>query len=461
MKNLSVIPRVAAILLLPAAFLQAAELPARRPNILHIHADDHRADGLNALGNKLLRTPNLDALVERGTTFSHCYTMGSMSGAVCQPSRTMMLTGKSWLRIPAAKVPLKDLDASTLLPRVIGAAGYQTFHVGKGGNEFTPGLQSFDQSILMDDHAPGQRRGSSERHADAVLKFLDERQKDKPFYVYVAPPVPHDPRVAAPEFHHFYDAKEVPLPAAFMPLHPFDNGDMQVRDEQLAPWPRTEADTKQQNADYYACVTGLDHHVGRIIERLRKEGQLENTIVIFSGDNGLSLGEHGLFGKQNLYEFGGMHVPLVIAGPGIPKGKTDAFVYLMDLLPTFADFAGAKTPEGVEGKSLVPIISGQKTKVREVLYTAYKACQRAVRDDRWKLMRYPLVNVTQLFDLQADPHELVNLADRPEHAAKAQEMVALLEREMRAYGDAAPLVVANPAPAKWEPPVQAGERQKK
>lgn len=452
MKILSVIPRVTAVLLLPVAGLQAAESPAKRPNILHIHADDHRADGLNALGNKLLRTPNLDALVERGTTFTHCYTMGSMSGAVCQPSRTMMLTGKSWLRIPAAKVPLKDLDASTFLPRVVGAAGYQTFHVGKGGNEFTPGLQSFDQSLRMDDHAPDQRRGSSERHADAVIKFLDEREKDKPFYVYLAPPVPHDPRVAAPEFHNFYDAKDVPLPAAFLPMHPFDNGEMQVRDEKLAPWPRTESDTKQQLADYYACVTGLDHHVGRIIERLRKEGQLENTIVVFSGDNGLSLGEHGLFGKQNLYEFGGMHVPLVIAGPGIPKGKKDAFVYLMDLLPTFADLAGAKTPEGVEGKSLVPLMMGKEAKVRDVLYTGYKTCQRAVRDDRWKLIRYPLVNMTQLFDLQADPHELVNLADRPEHAGKVQEMTALLEREMKAYGDAAPLVVANPAPAQWEPP---------
>jgi arylsulfatase A-like enzyme len=227
-----------------------------------------------------------------------------------------------------------------------------------------------------------------------------------------------------------------------------------VRDEQLAPWPRTVEDTKQQIADYYACVTGLDHHVGRIIERLRIEGQLESTIVVFSGDNGLSLGEHGLFGKQNLYEFGGMHVPLVIAGPGIPKGKTDALVYLMDLLPTFSELAGAKTPEGVEGKSLLPVIKGRESKVRDTLYTAYKNCQRAVRDERWKLIRYPLVNVTQLFDLSIDPLELENLSDKPEHADKLREMTSLLEKEMKTYGDAAPLVVADPAPAKWAPPAQ-------
>jgi arylsulfatase A-like enzyme len=200
--------------------------------------------------------------------------------------------------------------------------------------------------------------------------------------------------------------------------------------------------------------------VGRIIERLRKEGQLENTIVVFSGDNGLSLGEHGLFGKQNLYEFGGMHVPLVIAGPGIPKGKSDALVYLMDLLPTFSDLAGARTPGGVEGKSLVPVIKGTQLKVRDVLYTAYKTCQRAVRDQRWKLIRYPLVNVTQLFDLSVDSLELENLAEKPEHAAKVKEMTSILEKEMVKYRDAAPRVVPDPAPAKWWPPAQEEEPKK-
>jgi arylsulfatase A-like enzyme len=251
-----------------------------------------------------------------------------------------------------------------------------------------------------------------------------------------------------------YDPAKIPLPAAFMPQHPWDNGEMACRDELLAPWPRTPEDTKQQIADYYACVTGLDHHVGRIFAELKKSGQWDNTIIIFTGDNGLSLGEHGLFGKQNLYEFGGMHVPCVIAGPGIPKGRSDALIYLMDLFPTFAEFGGAKLPEGIEGQSIAPILHGEKTKVRDVLYTGYRECQRAVRDDRWKLIRYPLVDRTQLFDLAADPHELTNLADKPEHAAKLAEMTALLEKEMREYGDTAPLKVANPKPAEWTPPAK-------
>jgi arylsulfatase A-like enzyme len=458
MKRMSrLLSALIAIVCLVGAHSRAAA--ARQPNILHLHADDHRADGLHAFGNALLKTPNLDTLVERGMTFTHCYTMGSMIGAVCLPSRTMLLTGKSWLRIPNGRA--KDADASHSLAKMLSAAGYETFHVGKGGNEFTAGLNAFDTNLLMNDSTPELRRGSSERHADATLKFLKEREKEKPFYIYFAPPVPHDPRVAAPEFHKFYDPAAVPLPAAFLPQHPWDNGEMTVRDEMLAPWPRTPADTKQQLADYYACVTGLDHHIGRVFTQLKAMGEWENTLIIFTGDNGLSLGEHGLFGKQNLYEFGGMHVPCVIAGPGIPKGRSDALIYLMDLFPTFCDFGGAKIPEGVEGKSLVPILQGKESKLRDALYTAYRDCQRSVRDDRWKLIRYPLVDKTQLFDLQTDPHELTNLADDPKHAETLAGLTRLLQREMEHYADTTLLKVPNPKPAEWTPPVADPQPPKK
>jgi arylsulfatase A-like enzyme len=448
---------ISAGLMLLASSATATDGQPKKFNILHINADDHRADCLGAFGHPVVKTPNLDTLVASGLTFNHCYTMGSMVGAVCQPSRTMLLTGKSWLRIP--KPSEGDPDAS--LAKVMSHAGYETWHCGKGGNEYSTGLKAFDTNLTMDDHPVELRRGSSERHADAAIKFLQERKNDRPFYIYLAPPVPHDPRVAAPEFHKLYDPAKVPLLPAFMPLHPFNNGEMIVRDEKLAPWPRTPADTKQQLADYYACVTGLDHHLGRIFEQLKKSGQWENTIVIFTGDNGLSLGEHGLFGKQNLYEFGGMHVPCVIAGPGIRHGQSDAFVYLMDLFPTFAELGGAKIPEGVEGKSLVPIIKGEQPKVRDLLYTGYRNCQRSVRDERWKLIRYPLVNVTQLFDLQNDPHELNNLADKPEHATKLAEMMEKLKGEMKRNGDDCALVVPDPKPAKWTPPSGGGETKKK
>lgn len=454
---------LAVVMLSPVATLQADQ-----PNILHIHADDHRPDGLRALGNPLLQTPNLDGIVERGMTFTHCYTMGSMIGAVCTPSRTMMLTGRSWQRIPGAKGATANAkDPTTFLPRVIAAAGYQTWHMGKYGNGFPMGLREYDTSIADDarGNTPADDRAHcSERLADSTIKFLKRRgatKETKPFYIYIAPPVPHDPRAADPKFHKLYDPKKIPLSPAFMPQHPFDNGEMTVRDEKLAPWPRTPEDTRQQLADYYACITGLDHHIGRILAELKAEGQLEKTIIIFTGDNGLSMGEHGLFGKQNLYEFGGMHVPLVMAGPGIKKGKSEALVYLMDLFPTIADFANAKIPEGVEGKSLVPILSGQQTKVRDVLYTGYRNCQRAIRNDRWKLIRYPLVNRTQLFDLSVDPHELNDLSENPDQKEKAVEMTNLLEKEMANYADKVPLTVANPKSAEWSPPASGRKPKEK
>jgi arylsulfatase A-like enzyme len=441
---------LASLLLTPLALA----LAAAPPNILHIHADDHRADGARALGNPLLITPHLDSLAERGMTFTRCYTQGSMVGAVCTPSRTMLLTGRSWQRIPKAPAAAAGAkNPQTFLPRVMQAAGYQTMHMGKYGNGFPDGLAEFETTI-RDEGKEGDRAGCSQRLADKTIEYLKSRPttpESKPFYIYLAPPVPHDPRSAEPRFHAMYEAAKVTLSPAFMPQHPFDNGEMMVRDEKLAPWPRTGENTKQQLADYYACVTGLDHHIGRIFEQLKKGGQWENTIIIFSADNGLSMGEHGLFGKQNLYEFGGMHVPLIVAGPGIAKGRSDALVYLMDLFPTFAEFGGAKLPEGIDGKSIAPILTGKQTKVRDVLYTAYRHCMRSIRDDRWKLIRYPLVNVTQLFDLQTDPHELTNLATKPEHAAKVAELMEKLQAEMKRHDDNHPLTVANPKPPEWDP----------
>ena len=438
----------------------ATQAQARKyPNILHIHTDDHRPDGLHSLGNPLLITPNLDLLASTGMTFTHCYTMGSNVGAVSTPSRTMLLTGRSWKRIPGAPDATSNAnDPKTFLPRVIEAAGYQTWHMGKYGNGFPKGVKEFAKSII--DDANGQtpatdRAHCTQRLADSTIVFLKDREasnETRPFYIYIAPPVPHDPRSAEPQYQKLYDPAKIPLSPSFMPVHPFNNGDMTVRDETLAPWPRTPEDTKQQNADYYSCISGLDYNIGRIFEALKASGQWDNTIIIFSGDNGLSMGDHGLFGKQNLYEFGGMHVPLVIAGPGIVKGKSEAFVYLMDLFPTFAEFAGASIPSGVEGKSIVPILKGKKTKVRDLLYTAYRSCQRSIRDDRWKLIRYPLINRNQLFDLSVDPYELNNLAEKPNKKLKVAKMMTLLQNEMTSHADKDPLTISNPRTDVWTPP---------
>lgn len=435
-----------------------------RPNVILFLADDYRPDAIGALGNRHLKTPALDKLVERGMSFRCAYVMGAMEGAVCLPSRCMIQTGRSLFRLPkvnlrkgygefagAMKDKIEGRDWA-LLPRVLRAAGYETFHMGKRGNECVPALESYETNIMRDDPGPAERMNSSQAHADRVIQFLRGRKTDRPFFLYLAPPVPHDPRVAPKEFMDLYDPAKIPLPRAFLPVHPFDNGEMTVRDEQLAPWPRTPEVIRRHLADYYGTISCLDHHWGRIVECLKELRQADDTILIFAGDNGLSIGEHGLMGKQNVYEFGGMHVPLVVAGPGIRQGRSDAFVYLYDLFPTICELASTPIPTAADGQSLVPLLTGKAGKTRDFTFTAYKNVQRAVRDDRWKLIQYPQINRTQLFDLKKDLHELNDLADEPVQAAKLKEMLALLEKAQKEFDDDCPLTVANPKPAAWSPP---------
>jgi arylsulfatase A-like enzyme len=161
--------------------------------------------------------------------------------------------------------------------------------------------------------------------------------------------------------------------------------------------------------------------------------------VVFTSDQGLAVGgRHGLMGKQNLYEH--FKSPLILAGPSVPKGKSDALVYLFDLFPTLCDLTGTDVPKGVEGKSLVPVIAGKETKVREHLFAAYKDVQRMVRDGQWKLIWYPKAERFQLFDLRADPDEVNDLSANADHAAKLKDMRALLAREQKTWGDTAPLL---------------------
>lgn len=409
-----------------------------KPNVLFIVSDDQRWDTISALGNAEIKTPNLDALVKRGFVFSNAYCMGSMGGAVCTPSRTMIMSGRSLWRIPQ---PNAKTTTAPNLGQVFRDAGYATLFTGKRGNTFLAGNEAFETVVYDEtraDKAAG-RAGSSEFHADTAIKWLKQRKdgKDgKPFLIYFAPPVPHDPRVAPPEFMKMYAPEAVTLSKNFMPKHPFDNGELKVRDEMLAAHPRTEAEMKEHLAAYYSCISCLDHHVGRVLGTLRDLGQLENTLVIYTSDHGLAVGgRHGLMGKQNLYE----HVkpPLIFAGPRIPQGKSDALVYLFDLFPTLCDYAGIEAPKVCEGASLLPIARGLKAKVRDWLMGAYRGCQRMIRDERWKLLEYRADSGrnTQLFDLSSDPDELINLSADAKHAEQLARLRGMLAEARKQFGD--------------------------
>ncbi len=429
-----------AVFLLQMSCLAAAS----KPNVLFILADDFRPDCIAASGNPHIKTPNLDELARRGMSFSHAYTMGSMIGAVCTPSRTMILTGRSFFHAPGTNY--------SLWPKAMEAGGYETFHLGKKGNSFGPGMEAFQTCLYSGDlEADTHHEIASEKTADRVIGFLRTRKSPKPFFIYFAPPVPHDPRRAPREFMDLYAPEKIPLPARYEPVHPFNNGEMTVRDEMLAPHPRTPENVRKHLADYYACITCLDHHVGRILATLKEMNQLDNTIVIFTGDNGLSMGDHGLFGKQNLYEMGGMHVPLIMAGPKIPHGKSDAFIYLYDLFPTVCALTGTDIPPLVEGKNQASVVLGKTSKIRTKMFTLYKDVQRSVRNERWKLICYPQINYNQLFDLETDPNEMHNLWEDSRYSRKGKEMLALLKKTQKEVDDSCPLASQTPMDSHWSP----------
>ena len=420
-----------------------ARSQAKKPNILFVFTDDQRWDTIRALGNPEIQTPNLDKLVAEGFRFNNAYCMGAMVGAVCLPSRTMLATGRSLWRIPdepRAKTPPPGVP---LLPVLLNEAGYETFHSGKAGNACTFSNASFHTNI----ETRNRDANSATEHADNAIKFLRSHDGAKPFFIYLAPPVPHDPRLAPPEFMKMYDPDKITLSKNFMPQHPFDNGELMIRDEKLASHPRKPEEMRRHLADYYATISHMDHEVGRILDVVTERGWSDNTIVIYSSDQGLAVGgRHGLMGKQNLYE----HVkpPLIFTGPGIPHGQSDALVYLYDLFPTICDMAGTQTPSVVEGRSLLPVISGKKARVRESLFGAYKNCQRMVRDERWKLIEYNAAGVrnTQLFDMQNDPDEVHNLGADPQYAEQLKRLRSLLIKSQKDFDDPCPSFLEQAVP---------------
>lgn len=448
-----------ALLLVAPALQEPAATKPVRPNILLLFADDQRSDSLGAYGNEHARTPVIDALAARGFTFRSNYCFGSIHGAVCQPSRAMLLSGRTLWRVPM------DLKGVTTLPMALRAAGYETFLSGKWHNGEASAVRGFERGGAiffggMCDHtkvpvrdladgALGPKRVgaafSSELFADATIDFLKGRDRARPFFAMVAFTAAHDPR-QPPEPYRSQAYEDLPpLPKNFLPQHPFDNGWLVGRDENLLPWPRPEAMVRQQLAEYQGLVRHLDAQVGRIVATLDALGLTENTLVVYTADHGLALGSHGLLGKQSVYEHS-MGCPLIVAGPGVPRGESAALTYLLDLCPTLCEVGGVDVPAGVEGASLASVWRGERAGVRDSLYLAYENVQRSVRDARFKLTRYPHIDFEQLFDLQADPDERHDLREDPGHAEDAARLRGELERWHARVDDPHPLRVDEPKP---------------
>lgn len=444
-----------------------------KPNLLFIFADDQCYETIAALGYTDIQTPNLDRLVNSGTTFLHAYNMGSWQGAVCVASRTMLNTGRFLWRAHAVEPKLKEeAAAGRLWGQLLKGAGYETYMTGKWHVQ-VPATSVFDHvthvrpGMPKDTKAGYQRpiegqpdpwspydpkfgghweggRHWAEVTADDGAAYLGQAAKsDKPFFMYLAFNSPHDPRQSPKEFVELYPPSRIKVPGNFLPEYPYMEGigaGKGLRDERLASWPRTEYAIKVQRGEYYAMITHLDAQIGRLLDALEATGKADNTYVFFTADHGLALGHHGLLGKQNMYE-DSLRPPLIVVGPGIPKGKrVGARVYLQDIVPTTLELAGVKQPDYVEFKSLMPLIRGERTTQYESVYGAYlKQKQRAIIRDDFKLIHYPTIDVFRLFDLEADPLEMRDLIGDADQAGRVRNLKAELQGLQMRMDD--PLVI--------------------
>lgn len=461
--------------------------PAKAPNILFILADDQSPFDLKVYNAKsALETPNLDRLAARGMVFDGAYHMGSFSGAVCTPSRHMIMSGRTVWHLPVsprgAQTCPPNLELQTL-PAVFHRAGYATMRTCKVGNSYEAANKQFAVR-----HDATKRGGTAESgsawHAERVLDYLKQREADKdtrPFLIYFGFSHPHDTRDGTPELLAKYGAtnhtdrdslpprhpKQPRLPANYLPVHPFETTDSAVRDEVAVSgvWKRRdEASIRNEIGRQFACSENIDQQIGRVLAKLEALGELDNTYVIYTADHGMSIGRHGLMGKQNLYQHT-WRVPFLVAGPGIaPGSRVDGNIYLLDVLATLCDLAGIPAPPTNEGLSFRPVLEGRKKTVRDVLYGVYsgggKPGIRCVKQGDWKLIEYESpdrqTRETQLFHLADNPDELLaehraadtvalvgsspgewqtNLARDPQYAAQLAELRARLLAEMRRLDD--------------------------
>lgn len=475
------------LVLLNCSFASTAQ--PERPNILFILVDDQSPFDLKCYNPQTaLETPNIDRLAREGMVFDGAYHMGSFSGAVCTPSRHMIMSGRTLWHLPIAPLALKkglcppDLEQQTI-PAVFNRAGYATMRTCKQGNSYEAANQQFSVR-----HDATKRGGTPESgsawHGDRVIQYLDQRESSndsKPFLIYYGFSHPHDVRDGTPDLLTKYGAvnhtdedrpppdhpRQPKLPANYLPAHPFHHGHPELRDEVAVSgvWQRRDQQTiRNELGRQFACCENIDIQIGRVLAKLEVMGELDNTYVIYTSDHGMAIGRHGLQGKQSLYEHT-WRVPFIVKGPGIQSGtRAQGNIYLLDILATLCDLAGISAPATNEGTSFKPVLVGQKQIVRDVLYGVYnggtKPGMRAVKQGDWKLIKYDVldgqVREAQLFHLKDNPEEFitehhdsqvtlltgarpaphqVNLASDPKYADKLAEMESLLLAEMRRLDD--------------------------
>lgn len=487
----------------PLAFAEE-RIPSSRPNFLFIIADDLMYRTIHSLNNPEIHTPNLDRLAASGCAFTHCFHQGAWTGAVCVPSRTMLNSGLTAFHAEVG------IDRVHTWGQTLGAAGYDTYICGKwhlnptvlqrSFKEMGPVAPGFlapgsdiysdcatdmdrdhpnpsfaddpayyrprpgdawdpsDKSLnghwlhgnLLDIRRPDTIEHSSVIYADSVIDHLTNQaaRRGSPFFIYLGFNAPHDPRQSPAEYLDLYPQDKIEIPPNFLSEHPFNLGpDTFGRDESLAPFPRTKEAVQLHRREYYAIITHMDRQVGRILDALEKSGKASNTYVILTADHGLAVGEHGLLGKQNLYDCS-IRMPLLISGPGIQAGKRiDELVYQHNMCATTCELAGIPVPPSVEFPSFAPMLRGEQRPLYDSIFTYHRHTQRAVRTKTHKLIVYPEVQRIQLFDIEKDPWEMHDVSNDPAMMPVKMQLMQELKRLQQELDD--PIKLQDPLRGIW------------
>ena len=443
----------------------------KRPNILFIMTDDHSAAAMSCYGSRINRTPNLDRLAQEGMRFDSCFCTNS----ICAPSRATILSG-TYSHINGVVDNRLPFDGNQVtFPQILQQEGYETAVIGKWHLKDDP--TGFDYWNVL----PGQgvyhdpdmlEMGERKPHkgyvtdiiTDLCLDWLRSRSGEKPFCLMYHHKAPH--RNWQPDTAHadLYEDVDIPVPDTFDDDYNTRSAAAHEQEMTIANHLNVPYDTKIEPPeglegealknwkyqryikDYLRCVASVDENVGRMLDYLDESGLTENTVVVYTSDQGFYLGEHGWFDKRFMYEES-LRMPLLVRYPKeIQPGSINNDIVLnIDFAPTFLDFANASVPTGMQGTSFRRILQGDTpSNWRQSMYYHYYEYPAVhmvkrhygVRTERYKLIRfYYDIEAWELYDLEKDPHELVNRYEDPAYATVVEELKQELERLRKQYGD--------------------------
>jgi arylsulfatase A-like enzyme len=470
--------RVTILLLLGTLFLSGCQTqpvekvnsPARPPNIVFILTDDQRFDSLRCAGNLLIQTPNIDRLAANGVRFRNHFVTTS----ICAVSRASIFTGQYARRhrIGDFSTPFAPRQWTQTYPALLRSAGYRTGFIGKFGVgdaryiasravefDYFRGLPGQAGEWFISPNDPKQTHTTA-RFGDQALEFLDGCSKSQPFCLSISFNAPHARDGKEREFQpdlrdeSLYQDDQIPRSATATEQHFKQLPEFVQKSEGRRRWQKrfaTEEMFQSTMRDYYRLVTGIDREIGRLVQRLEASGLAENTIIIFTSDNGWFAGEHGLADKWFMYEES-IRVPLIVFDPRMPgssRGRTvDAMTLNIDLAPTMLHLAGIPHPETTQGSSLAPFWVGKSGQPagnapanwrKSFFYEHHFGPNiippnEGIRTERWGYLRWlpPNLETEELYDLKRDPLQKENLAS---HRDYAEALYALRAEWQRARVD--------------------------